>query len=64
MIKDPYVYERVDVLINKLIIRNPEKLEKAESGFVPSPSTDLGTAVLFSFLAMAIIFIWSAPSLL
>jgi len=64
MIKDPYVYEGTDVLINKLNIRDPEKLEKAESDFAPSPSTDLGMAVLFSFLAMAIIFIWSAPSLL
>ena len=33
MIKDPYVYEGTDVLINKLNIRDSEKLDKAESDF-------------------------------
>lgn len=35
MIKDPYVYEGTDVLINKLGIRDSGKLEKAESDFAP-----------------------------
>lgn len=29
MIKDPYVYEGTDVLINKLNIRDSEKLDRA-----------------------------------
>ena len=33
MIKGPYVYEGTDVLINKLNIRDSEKLDNAESDF-------------------------------
>jgi cell filamentation protein len=33
MIKDPYVYEGTDILVNKLNIRDSEKLDKAESDF-------------------------------
>ena len=33
MNKDPYVYEGTAVLINKLNIRDSDKLDKAESDF-------------------------------